>query len=138
VRLARAKVVADHPENALKNPITITMGVKARQVESTNSQLSVEVNFRLAGSTNDDQPKKRTVLCIECTFEVIYQLRPDFTPTAEQVKAFKDGNAIFNCWPYCRQYIQEMIQRLGYPPLVLPFLRVQTRHRENRRLSKPE
>ncbi|MGB7957238.1 MAG: hypothetical protein WCF77_00125 [Minisyncoccia bacterium] len=138
VRLARAKVAADHPENVLKKPITLTIGVKAKQVENTNGQLSVEVNFRLAGSKNDDQPKKRTVLCIECTFEVSYQLGPDFTPSDEQVKAFKDGNAIFNCWPYCRQYIQEMIQRLGYPPMVLPFLRVQTKHRENRRLPKPE
>jgi hypothetical protein len=138
VRLARAKVAADHPENALKNPITVTIGVKARQVENTSSQLLVAVSFRLAGSINEDQPNKRNVLCVECTFEVNYQLRPDFTPTDEQVKAFKDGNAIFNCWPYCRQYIQEMIQRLGYPPLVLPFLRVQTKHRENRRLPKPE
>jgi preprotein translocase subunit SecB len=75
---------------------------------------------------------------VECTFEVIYQLKPDFTPTPEQVKAFKDGNAIFNCWPYGRQYVQDTIQRLGFPPLILPLLRVQTRHREARKLAKPK
>jgi preprotein translocase subunit SecB len=138
VRLARAKVTADHPKNALKNPISVSMGVKAKQVESSDEQLLVEVNFRLAGSKKGNESKGKTVVCVECTFEVSYQLRPGFAPTAEQIKAFKDGNAIFNCWPYCRQYVQEMIQRMGYPSLVLPFLRVQTKQRESRKLPKSE
>jgi preprotein translocase subunit SecB len=138
MRLSRAKVTADHPGNALKDSISVSMGVKAKETEGTAGQLLVEVNFRLAGARKGDGAKGRTVFCVECTFEVCYQLRPGFTPTPEQIKAFKDGNAIFNCWPYCRQYVQEMIQRMGYPPLLLPFLRVQTKHRENRKLPKPK
>jgi preprotein translocase subunit SecB len=136
VRLARAKITADRPGNALEKPIALSIGVKAKQVEAPTGQLLVEVNFRLVGSRKDGQSKNRTIVCVECTFEVSYQLRPDFTPTAEQVKAFKDGNAIFNCWPYCRQYVQDMILRMGYPPLILPFLRVQTKHREGRKQPK--
>lgn len=138
VRLARAKVNADRPENALKNPITLSIGVKAKQVETSSGQLLVEVSFRLAGSRKDGRSKNRTIVCVECTFEVSYQLRPDFTPTTEQVKSFKDGNAIFNCWPYCRQYVQDMIQRMGYPPLTLPFLRVQTKRHEGRKQLKAD
>jgi hypothetical protein len=138
VRLAHAKVTADRPGNALKSPITLSIGVKAKQVEASAGQLLVEVSFRLAGLKKDGQSKNRTIVCVECSFEVSYQLRPDFTPTAEQAKAFKDGNAIFNCWPYCRQYVQDMIQRMGYPPLTLPFLRVQTKHHEGRKLPKSE
>jgi len=138
IRLARAKVSADRPENALKAPIAVSMGVKAKQAESPAGQLCVEVNFRLTGTRKEDASKNKTIVCVECTFEVSYQLRPEYTPTAEQIKAFKDGNAIFNCWPYCRQYVQDMIQRMGYPPLMLPLLRVQTKQRENRKLSKPE
>jgi preprotein translocase subunit SecB len=140
--LARAKVSSDRPGIALKDPIkdpiVITLGVKAKQVDGLPGQLYVEVSFRLTGSKKEGQPKEKAVVCVECTFEVSYHLRPEFTPTTEQVKAFKDGNAIFNCWPYCRQYVQDMIQRMGYPPLVLPFLRVQTKGRESRKLAKPE
>jgi preprotein translocase subunit SecB len=138
VRLARAKTTADRPEIALKNPIVVSMDVKAKHIEASGGQLLVEVSFRLAGSRKEDQSKKGTIFCVECTFEVSYQLHPEFTPSIEQIKAFKDGNAIFNCWPYCRQYVQDMIQRMGYPPLILPLLRVQTKHRESRKLSKPE
>jgi preprotein translocase subunit SecB len=85
----------------------------------------------MTGSKKNSLSKSRAIVSIECTFEVSYQLRPNFTPTAEQVKAFTDGNAIFNCWPYCRQYVQDMISRMGFPPLILPLLRVQTKHSEN-------
>jgi len=138
VRLARAKVTTDRPEVAVKDLVSVSMAVKAKQVEGPAGQFLVEVSFRLAGSRKGDQSKSRTAFCVECTFEVAYQLRPEFTPTAEQAKAFKDGNAIFNCWPYCRQYVQETIQRIGYPPLVLPFLRVQTKHRGKKTLPKHE
>jgi transcriptional regulator with XRE-family HTH domain/preprotein translocase subunit SecB len=138
MRLARAKVSADCPGTALPAPITVSMGVKAKQVEGPTTQLLIEVSFRLTGSKKEDTSKNRTIVSVECTFEVSYQLHPEFTPSAEQIKAFKDGNAIFNCWPYCRQYVQDMIQRMGYPPLILPLLRVQTKHRESRKLSKPE
>jgi preprotein translocase subunit SecB len=138
VRLARAKNAGDRPGIALKDTIVISLEVKAKQVDAPTGQLVVEVSFRLMGSQKGNEPKNRTVFCVECTFEVSYHLRPEFVPAAEQIKAFKDGNAIFNCWPYCRQYVQEMIQRMGYPPLVLPFLSVQTKHRENRKLPKSE
>jgi preprotein translocase subunit SecB len=133
VRLVRAKVAGDRPESALKSPVSVSMGVRAKQVEGPAGQLLVEVSFRLTGSRKEGQPKEKTVLCVECTFEVSYQLHPGFTPTVEQVKAFKDGNAIFNCWPYCRQYVQDMIQRIGYPPLTLPFLRVVTKQRDGKK-----
>jgi len=138
VRLTRAKVTTERPEIAIKDLVSVSMGVKAKQVDCAAGQLLVEVSFRLAGSRKADQSKNKTVFCVECTFEVIYQLRPEYTPTADQAKAFKDGNAIFNCWPYCRQYVQEMIQRIGYPPLILPFLRVQTRQRRGKKLPKSE
>jgi preprotein translocase subunit SecB len=138
VRLTRAKTAADRPEIALKNPIVVSMDVKAKHIESSGGQLLVEVSFRLTGSRKEVSSKNSMIVCVECTFEVSYQLHPEFTPSAEQIKAFKDGNAIFNCWPYCRQYVQEMIQRMGYPPLILPLLRVQTKHRESRKLSKPD
>jgi len=138
VRLSRAKASADRPETEIKEPIAASLDVRAKEVEGPPGQLLVEVSFRLTGKRKQNESRERTAVSVECTFELTYQLRPDFTPSAEQVKAFKDGNAIFNSWPYGRQYVQDTIQRLGYPPLTLPFLRVQTKHRDGRRLPKPE
>jgi preprotein translocase subunit SecB len=138
LRLARAKASADRPGAELKAPIAASLDVKAKQVEGPSEQLFIEVSFRLTGTKKENGQKERTAVSVECTFEVTYQLKAGFTPNLEQIKAFKDGNAVFNCWPYGRQHIQDTIQRLGFPPLILPFLRVQTRHRESRKLQKPE
>ncbi len=139
VRLARAKFAADRPAIALREPIEVSMDFKAKRIEDTPAQLVVEVSFRLTGLKKQNPSKSRTTVCIECTFEMSYELKAGFNPTPEQVSAFKDGNAIFNCWPYCRQYVQETIQRMGYPPLILPFLRVQTKtSHQGRKLQKPE
>jgi hypothetical protein len=76
VRLARAKSAGDRPEIALKNPIVVSMNVRAKHIEASDGQLLVEVSFRLTGSGKEDQPKNRTIFCVECTFEASYQLRP--------------------------------------------------------------
>ena len=41
------------------------------------------------------------------------------------MKAFQNGNAIFNLWPYFRECLQNNLQRMGLPPLTAPFLRLQ-------------
>jgi hypothetical protein len=71
--------------------------------------------------------KKETPVSVECTFAVDYELQEGFQPSAMQVRAFKDGKVVFNCRPYFREYLQDSVQRMGFPPLTAPFLRVPPR-----------
>lgn len=127
IRLVRAKLSSDRPNETHGRPISLVYQFKAEQYEVSAGALMVEVDFGLTGSEENEKSKSKCPLSVECTFEVTYRLHPDFQPSEDQVKAFKDGNAIFNCWPYCRQYIQDAVQQMGYPPLTLPFLRVVTK-----------
>ncbi len=136
IRLARAKASGDRPQVAFNGQIAVSINVRAKRVETVAGQLSIEVLFRLMGSRKSENAKERPAFCIDCTFEANYILRPGFEPSEEQVSAFKDGNAIFNCWPYCRQHIQETLLTMGYPPLTLPFLRVVTKQQATRKRSK--
>ncbi len=127
IRLARAKAEAKPPEKAMRETINVSMDVKSRHVEANPDALRIEVKFSLRGKSTGENDTTRNAISIECSFEVDYLLRPGFAPNAEQINAFKDGNAIFNCWPYCRAYVQETVMKLGYPPITLPFLRVHTK-----------
>ena len=137
IRLARMKATADRPEEVLNDPIVLSVDVRAKHVERQLGPLLIEVNMRLTGSKKSGKSKSTNAICVECTFEVEYELRPGFTPTPEQVRAFKDANAIFNCWPYCRQHVQDVLARMGYNPPPLPLMRVQTGNRQSRKQSKP-
>ncbi len=136
VRLARAKAFADPPRNVLGEPVVLSLDVKAKHVESPSGTLVIEVVFRLMGSRKSSGLKSSNAIQVECTFEIEYKLRDGFKPTSDQIRAFKDGNAIFNCWPFCRQYAQDMITRMGYPPPTLPFLRVQTGRKLRQKASR--
>jgi preprotein translocase subunit SecB len=132
VRLARGKVSSLSLDEASKEAINIKFSMKPRSVQAPRGILRVEVDFRAVGDVEvrsvDKKPaKKETPVSVECTFAVDYELQEGFQPSAMQVKAFRDGNVIFNCWPYFREYLQDSVQRMGFPPLIAPFLRVLSR-----------
>ncbi|HCC58421.1 MAG TPA: hypothetical protein DEQ47_14415 [Solibacterales bacterium] len=65
------------------------------------------------------------VMDLTARFEVVYQLQEEFIPTQEQINAFSTGNAVYNYWPYFREYAQSEAMRASLPVLLIPFLRVQ-------------
>lgn len=137
VRLARAKAFADPPPTLANGPIQMSLEVTTRPVMQSEGLLSIEVDFRLTGYRKLPKAKAKPLLGVDCTLEMTYKLRPGFAPSPEQVGAFKDGNAIFNSWPYFRQHLQQMVVGMGYPSLTLPFLRVITKHEKPTKSLKP-
>lgn len=132
VRLSRSRLAAQALEEFPEGRIVVQFTVKSRAVEAPKGLLRLQVDFRMAGVLEPQQAetkpgKRQTVVSVDCAYTVDYQLRETFEPSIRQVKAFKDGNVIFNCWPYFREYLQESVQRMGFPPLTAPFLRVQTK-----------
>lgn len=71
--------------------------------------------------------KRAPFLKISCTLVLEYSLRPEFSPTENQIRAFHEGNAVFNCWPFFREYVQSSAARMSVPPLPVPFLRLQAK-----------
>jgi len=131
VRLAQAKVSSLPLDEAPKAPIILKFGIKSRKAQAPKGTLRIRVDFQMTGepklksAPKGKLPRKPVVVAkVACTYELDYQLQKGFEPSAKQVRAFKDGNVVFNCWPYFREYLQESIQRMGYPPLTAPFLRV--------------
>ena len=85
-----------------------------------NDVLAVEVSFEAFAV----DAKKIKVFSVECAYELCYGLKEGYRPEESGVEAFKNGNAIFNCWPYFREFFQNLTSRMGHTPPPLPFLRV--------------
>ena len=145
IRLARAKVASRAIDEAPAIPIAVIFNFKSKLIAAPPNLLRLEIAFRMAGiegqeeDTTDTPERKRVekkpdpVVLVECAYEVDYLLREGFEITPEHVKAFKDGNAIFNTWPYFREYLQNNLQRMGLPPLTAPFLRLQPKPKPRKR-----
>ncbi len=145
IRLARAKVGSLAMEEGRKSPIAVMFNFKSKPISAPANVLRLEIAFRMAGVEEREEGKKDVrdrkrgdrkpapVVLVECAYEVDYALREGFLITPEHVKAFKDGNAVFNVWPYFREYLQNNLQRMGLPPLTAPFMRLQPKPRPRRR-----
>src|ERR1022692_207970 len=84
--------------------------------------LVVEVSFEYS-AWDSSEPSER-LFQVLCTFEVAYQLRDGYDPTGEEIASFSKGTAVFNCWPYAREFLQDVTSRIGHRAPALPLLRI--------------
>lgn len=69
--------------------------------------------------------KKTPAVTLGATFELRYTVPEDLGEvTKEELTAFAEVNAIFNAWPYWREFIQSMFVRMNLPPVTLPVFRL--------------
>jgi hypothetical protein len=82
--------------------------------------IDTDFNFVIVEESKERSP----VILIECRFEAQYELAPEYKPSEGEVEAFRAANAIFNCWPFFREYVQNTAVRMNLPPPSIPFLRI--------------
>lgn len=82
----------------------------------------VEVSFEYT-AWDSSEPSERLFL-VNCTFEVAYRVRDTYVPSEEEKSSFSRGTAVFNCWPYAREFLRDVTARLGHQTPTLPLLRI--------------
>src|SRR5690242_1386012 len=65
----------------------------------------VEVSFEYT-AWDSSEPEER-LFKVDCTFEVSYRLRDEYRPTEAEKTSFSKGTAVFNCWPYAREFLRD-------------------------------
>ena len=109
-----AKIRKEYFADSMKNMVSDK--VKYEIDNSNNAKLLHEYQFIITKSTKRDFAVK-----IICEFEVM--LISDSTISKDFLDIFSKVNLHMNTWPYFREFVQNIIQRTGLPPLTLPFLK---------------
>lgn len=148
VRLANANLHAIHPSEFGGEAVKLNFGFRAERRSAPRRILRILVSFVVSAtpgeapkesptgktkskariSTTSDEP----TLLVEAGFEVDYSLRDQYEPEEDAIDAFQNGNAIFNVWPYFREFLQSVTTRMGHPPLTAPFLKLRPKPEEKR------
>lgn len=122
IALASCQASADGVPENLQPPFKLQIAHSSSAFPIVGGSLRIKVNFNVNGVDASSPPA--TLFTIVCTFDVDYQIKDaSFEPTPESITAFKDGNAVFNCWPYSREFIQSIVSRMAITPPPLPLLR---------------
>lgn len=103
-------------------PYSIRPGVSNVSSSQNNRLFVVKISFDYDAWDSSEPPQR--LFQVNCTFEVCYQLGEGYVPTDEERTSFSRATAVFNCWPYAREFFRDMTNRLGHNTPVLPLLHV--------------
>jgi hypothetical protein len=108
------------PEMSAESEVSFRPGVFRKGDHS----LIFGIDFKCTARTTEEGAKPQDLIKISCVLEAEYSVNPEFEPRDDQIKAFHAGNAIFNSWPYFREFVQNSVVRMHLPPPPVPFLRL--------------
>jgi len=123
ILLSSCEALRNGDETDFQSPFELKFAHECLKTQIHASRLVIELRFSFEGK--DSSESERSMFRVGCGFELIYDLHGKVRPTDEEIDAFKKGNAVFNCWPYVREFVQQTAARMGFQPPPIPLLRIQ-------------
>jgi len=127
VRLRRCLAELQGEEDQLQSPFGLAHSHNTT-ASIIDTVLRIEVTFNFQGFDNSDG--KVSLFSISCSFDLDYEIPAEYRPDQAALNSFKDGNAVFNCWPYARECVQSITAKMGIKPPPLPLLRIAPKPKE--------
>jgi hypothetical protein len=125
VQLLDCLVSTSEGKAQLEDRLRLRMTTDPSVLHVAEGQAKIAVRISVFGDPDDAADETDSHLFqVVCRYALLYDLRPGYVPAQRDLDAFKDGNAIFHCWPYTRELVQSMTMRMGLPVPPLPFLRL--------------
>ncbi len=99
---------------------SIIVDIKDRVAyQQEKGRLKVTHKYYLTAKTSKDS--KEHVIKSKVAFLVVFDTKTEIYEDFFNV--FKEINLPLNTWPYLREFVQNMTQRMNIPPLTLPFVK---------------
>lgn len=109
----------------LKGQLRLGLKMEPAVLNISEGEARFSVRIIVFGDLADAPADKEAHLFqVVCRYALVYELRAGYIPSQQELDAFKDGNAIFHCWPYTRELVQNLTMRMGLPIPPMPFLRL--------------
>jgi preprotein translocase subunit SecB len=101
----------------------VTVSHSGKAVVEEGGLIRATIRFALQARETGKRDAK-PAFRVDVSFELVYKIPPDLHPSGAELRAFAETNAVFNAWPYWREFVQSMTARTNLPPLTLPLFRV--------------
>ncbi|MGB9456894.1 MAG: hypothetical protein WCB12_12675 [Bryobacteraceae bacterium] len=122
VTLLSCNVTRAKSGHSFKEPFSVRPALSNVSPSRRGDRILVEVSFEYSAWDASDPPER--LFAVNCTFEVAYDLGGGYVPSEDQLSSFGRGTAVFNCWPYAREFLQNITSRMGHQAPALPHLRI--------------
>jgi hypothetical protein len=82
--------------------------------------ISVRFQLQIRETTGEEELQAE----ISAAFDLSYRLPTEDPFSAEEIEGFGQLHAVFNAWPYWREFVQTSLSRMALPSLTLPLYRM--------------
>jgi preprotein translocase subunit SecB len=106
-------------------------------LEDQNTNFLAKATLSTKGLTKGE-PEEKEIVSIECEYILTYSLRDRNGLSKEEIERFCNINAVYNVWPYWRELIQNISNRMEIPTLTLPLFRIRERKMKEKKTKKYE
>jgi preprotein translocase subunit SecB len=105
-------------------------------LEKKDEWFSAKVTLSLIGTPAEDRDK--TVIEINAGYVLIYTLDNYDGISDDDLEVFCSMNSLYNVWSFWREYIQNICNRMGIPPVTLPLLKFKPRKPKEKDQEQPK
>lgn len=113
------KLEVDCPSVSHHQNIEISASQERFTFNREGELLTVLAEFNVKGFT-----EIQNVFSINFTLELNYLLDSQLEFENQYFELFTQNNVPVNVWPFARELVSNLTTRMGFPPLILPVLKV--------------
>jgi hypothetical protein len=116
-----AHTVIDDPEAVAAVRIEVSFGASLHSHGPDFFEIDAPIRVTVIKADSREE-----VVTIKVVLRLSYALQPGTGRliSKEQLEAFANLNAVFNAWPYWREHVHQISQRMELPAIVLPVYRM--------------
>ncbi|WP_419660735.1 hypothetical protein Dvar_11390 [Desulfosarcina variabilis str. Montpellier] len=89
-------------------------------IDCSDEYFNSKVSLTVKGLNGDGV----VIVKVCCDYMLTYKMKANAELSKEDLKNFSNTNALYNAWPYVREFVQAMCNRMEIPPMTLPLLRI--------------
>jgi hypothetical protein len=102
--------------------INAGVSTSSELLENSDQNFTSKVSFTFKGCPVKED--KKEIIKIEAEFLLTYKLQDKEGFNLEDLKAFCSMNPLYNAWPYWREIVQSMTNRMDLPVFTIPLLKL--------------
>jgi hypothetical protein len=138
VQLLDCSATASETPSRLEGQLLLGLKMETVVLSAPEGSARFAVRLIAYGDLKDAQlPPEKHLFEVTCRYALQYVLKSGYSPPQEALDAFKDGNAVFQCWPYARELVQNLTMRMGLQIPPLPLLRLAPKSPPKKQSIKP-
>lgn len=102
--------------------VRIRLNRRASLIERTDDgrfSVRAEIDFGVMANEADQD-----AVSITAAFELTYKHPSDLDVADDVLQEFAEVNAVFNAWPYWREFVQSTMGRMNLPVITIPVFRL--------------